>query len=146
MKKTLLITSFVLVSFLANAQDNSKREKIKHLLELTGSGKLGMQVMDQMMSSFKNSYSTVKQEFWDNFRKEINANDIENLILPVYDKYYTETDIDQLITFYNSPIGKKMINTMPLVMQESMKAGQNWGREIGEKVLARLKEKGYLDK
>ena len=39
MKKTLLITSFVLVSFLANAQDNSKREKIKHLLELTGSGK-----------------------------------------------------------------------------------------------------------
>ena len=102
--------------------------------------------MDQMMSSFKNSYSTVKQEFWDNFRKEINANDIENLILPVYDKYYTETDIDQLITFYNSPIGKKMINTMPLVMQESMKAGQNWGREIGEKVLARLKEKGYLDK
>lgn len=146
MKKTLLITSLVLVSFLANAQDNSKREKIKHLLELTGSGKLGMQVMDQMMSSFKNSYSTVKQEFWDNFRKEINANDIENLILPVYDKYYTETDIDQLITFYNSPIGKKMINTMPLVMQESMKAGQNWGREIGEKVLARLKEKGYLDK
>lgn len=146
MKKTLLITSFVLVSFLANAQDNSKREKIKHLLELTGSGKLGMQVMDQMMSSFKNSYSTVKQEFWDNFRKEINANDIENLILPVYDKYYTETDIDQLITFYNSPIGKKMINTMPLVMQESMKAGQNWGREIDEKVLARLKEKGYLDK
>ncbi len=99
-----------------------------------------------MMSSFKNSYSTVKQEFWDNFRKEINANDIENLILPVYDKYYTETDIDQLITFYNSPIGKKMINTMPLVMQESMKAGQNWGREIDEKVLARLKEKGYLDK
>ena len=71
MKKTLLITSLVLVSFLANAQDNSKREKIKHLLELTGSGKLGMQVMDQMMSSFKNSYSTVKQEFWDNFRKEI---------------------------------------------------------------------------
>ncbi|MFC5683035.1 DUF2059 domain-containing protein [Flavobacterium sp. MAHUQ-51] len=146
MKKTLLMASFVLISFLANAQDNSKREKIKHLLELTGSGKLGMQVMDQMMSSFKNSYSTVKQEFWDNFRKEINANDIENLILPVYDKYYTETDIDQLITFYNSPIGKKMINTMPLVMQESMKAGQNWGREIGEKVLARLKEKGYLDK
>ncbi len=146
MKKTLLMASFVLISFLANAQDNSKREKIKHLLELTGSGKLGMQVMDQMMSSFKNSYSTVKQEFWDNFRKEINANDIENLILPVYDKYYTETDIDQLITFYNSPIGKKMINTMPLVMQESMKAGQNWGREIDEKVLARLKEKGYLDK
>jgi len=146
MKKTLLMASFVLISFLANAQDNSKREKIKHLLELTGSGKLGMQVMDQMMSSFKNSYSTVKQEFWDNFRKEINANDIENLILPVYDKYYTETDIDQLITFYNSPIGKKMINTMPLVMQETMKAGQNWGKEISEKVLARLKEKGHLDK
>lgn len=146
MKKTLLIASFVFVSFLTNAQNTTKTEKIKHLLELTGSGKLGMQVMDQMMSSFKNSYSTVKQEFWDDFRKEINANDIENLILPVYDKYYTETDIDQLITFYNSPIGKKMIQNMPLVMKESMLAGQSWGQKIGEKVLARLKEKGYLDK
>lgn len=144
MKKSLLILGITILSFSANAQ--SKNEKIKQLLELTGSGKLGIQMMDQMISSFKNSYSAVNQEFWEDFKKEINPGDIENMILPIYDKYYTETDIDQLIAFYNSPIGKKMIATMPQVMQESVSAGQNWGRKIGEKVLARLKEKGYLEK
>lgn len=144
MKKSLLILGITILSFSANAQ--SKNEKIKQLLELTGSGKLGIQMMDQMIGSFKNSYSAVNQEFWEDFKKEINPGDIENMILPIYDKYYTETDIDQLIAFYNSPIGKKMIATMPQVMQESVSAGQNWGRKIGEKVLARLKEKGYLEK
>ncbi|HTG66792.1 MAG TPA: DUF2059 domain-containing protein [Flavobacterium sp.] len=146
MKKSLLILSFCILTFSANAQNSTKTEKIKQLLELTGSGKLGIQMMNQMMNSFKNSYSKVNEQFWEDFKSEINANDIENMILPIYDKYYTESDIDQLITFYNSPIGKKMINTMPLVMQESISAGQNWGRQIGEKVLARLKEKGYLEK
>lgn len=98
-----------------------------------------------MMNSFKKSHAKVNQEFWDDFRKEINANDIQNIILPIYDKYYTEYDIDQLIQFYNSPTGKKMIQNMPLVMQESIAAGQNWGKEIAQKVYSRLKEKGYLD-
>ncbi|GEL10959.1 hypothetical protein SAMN05192550_1964 [Flavobacterium glycines] len=146
MKKPLLILSFALLSFTTNAQNPTKTEKIKQLLELSGSGKMGIQVMDQMMSSFKSSYSVVKQEFWEEFKKEINPDDIENMILPIYDKYYTEADIDQLTAFYKSPIGKKMIQTMPLVMRESMVAGQNWGKEIATKVLARLKEKGYLEK
>ncbi len=145
MKKTLLIVAITLFSFSVNAQNDTKTTKIKQLLELTGSGNLGIQMMDQMIKTFKNSYSSVNDKFWDDFKNEINANDIENMILPIYDKYYTENDIDQLITFYNSPIGKKMIQTMPSVMQETMAAGQNWGREIGEKVLAKLKEKGYTD-
>lgn len=145
MKKSLLVLSLCMLSFSANAQNTTKTEKIKQLLELTGSGKLGIQVMDQMINSFKKSHATVNQEFWDDFRKEINANDIQNIILPIYDKYYTESDIDQLIQFYNSPTGKKMIQNMPLVMQESIAAGQNWGKEIAQKVYSRLKEKGYLD-
>jgi hypothetical protein len=63
--------------------------------------------------------------------------------VPIYDKYYTETDIDQLIEFYKSPVGKKMIEVQPQLTQESMLAGQTWGRQIAEKVMHRMKEKGY---
>lgn len=146
MKKTLLILGIAILSFSANAQTNSKEEKIKQLLELSGSGKIGIQVMNQMMDSFKKSFSAVPQEFWEEAKQEMKADDITNLITPIYAKYYTETDIDQLINFYNSPIGKKMVATMPQVVQESMTMGQQWGKEIGEKVFARLKEKGYLEK
>lgn len=146
MKKSLLILSFCVLSFSANAQSNSKTEKIKQLLELSGSGKMGIQIMDQMISSFKSSNSKMNEEFWEDFKKEIKAEDFENMILPIYDKYYSESDIDQLIVFYNSPIGKKMISTMPQVMQESMAAGQKLGKEITEKFLAKLKEKDNLEK
>jgi uncharacterized protein len=145
MKKSLLILSFCVLSFSANAQSTSKNEKIKQLLELTGSGKMGIQVMDQMISNFKSSHSGVNEQFWEDFKKEVKAEDFENMIFPIYDKYYTESDIDQLIVFYNSPIGKKMIATMPQVMQESMAAGQKLGKEIAEKFQAKLKEKDNLE-
>lgn len=32
---------------------------------------------------------------------------------------------------------------MPQISQESMQAGQVWGKEIGEKVMRKLKQKGY---
>ena len=146
MKKTFLILSFCVLSFSANAQSPSKSEKINQLMELTDSGKLGIQMIDQMMNSFKNSNSKVKTEFWEEFKNEVNIEDLQKMIIPIYDKYYTESDIDQLIVFYNSPIGKKMIATMPQVMSECLTAGQAWGKQIGEKVIAKLKEKDNLEK
>ena len=133
------------ISAFSQTTNNSKIEKIKNLLEMTGSGKLGVQVANNMMAAFQKSYTTVDGKFWDDFAKEIKAEDLVNLIIPIYDKYYTEDDIDQLTSFYNTPTGKKMIETLPIVTQESMTAGQAWGKQIGEKVIQQLTEKGYLN-
>ncbi|RVT76680.1 DUF2059 domain-containing protein [Flavobacterium sufflavum] len=146
MKKSLLILSFCILSFSANAQSTSKSQKINQLLELTGSGKMAIQMINQITTSFKTSYSKAGDKFWEDFKNEVKAEDLEKMIIPIYDKYYTENDIDQLITFYNSPIGKKMISTMPQIMTESMTAGQNWAKQIIEKYHAKLKEKGNLEK
>jgi len=146
MKKSLLILSFCVLSISANAQSTSKSQKINQLLELTGSGKMAIQMMNQMMNNFKTNHSKASEEFWEDFKKEVKAEDLTNMIIPIYDKHYTESDIDQLITFYNSPIGKKMISTMPQVMQESMIAGQAWGKQISEKIQAKIKEKDNLEK
>ena len=133
------------ISAFSQTTNNSKIEKIKNLLEMTGSGKLGVQVASNMMAAFQKSYTTVDEKCWDDFAKEIKAEDLVNLIIPIYDKYYTEDDIDQLTSFYNTPTGKKMIETLPIVTQESMTAGQAWGKLIGEKVIQQLTEKGYLN-
>ncbi|GGA75575.1 hypothetical protein GCM10008015_15260 [Flavobacterium palustre] len=146
MKKSLLILSFCVLSLSANAQNSTKTDKIKQLLELTGSGKMAIQMMNQMIASLKTTHSKAGDEFWENFKKEIKAEDIENMIIPIYDKHYTESDIDQLIAFYNSSIGKKMIATMPQVMQESVIVGQNWAKQIIEKSQAKLKENNNLEK
>jgi hypothetical protein len=125
------------------AQSETKIKKIKQMLELNGSANVSMQVIKTMLTQFEKLYPKVDKEVWEEFAKEIKAEDLIALIIPVYDKYYTEEDIDQLIVFYNSPIGKKVTETLPAISQESMVAGQAWGKQLAEKVIAKLKDKGY---
>ena len=99
--------------------------------------------MQNMIVSFKKSFPEAPSDFWDNFVKEVNVEELTSLIIPIYDKNYSDEDINQLIQFYQSPLGKKVISSMPQIMQESMQAGQVWGEKIGTKVVENLKDKGY---
>ncbi|HEV3410924.1 MAG TPA: DUF2059 domain-containing protein, partial [Puia sp.] len=56
----------------------------------------------------------------------------------------TDEDIIALTAFYKTPIGQKVIKTMPLIVTESMQLGQEWGKQLSDKIIQRLKEKGYL--
>lgn len=123
-KKTLILLSFCLSTLFTQAQTNTKREKIQKLLELSGAGKVGIQVMNQMMTSFKSTYSHASQQFWDDFKKEVKAKDMVDLVIQTDEKHYSEQDIEQLIIFYKSPIGQKTIALTPLITQESMIARQ----------------------
>ena len=146
MKQILITLLFCGIFTNGFSQSVSKINDIKRLLEITGSGKLGVQVGQTMISSFKQTYPNVPEEFWNNFLKELNSDVLINMIIPIYDKYYSESEIKELTEFYQSALGKKVIATMPQIMQESMQAGQNWGRAIGEKVYTNLKEKGFVKK
>ncbi len=100
-------------------QTDSKIENIKNLLELTGAGKMGVQAVENMLTSFKTSYKEVPEEFWIDFKKELNPAALVNLMIPIYDKYYTEDDIKQLTDFYQTPIGKKVISSTPLIIERT---------------------------
>lgn len=143
MKKLILFVFICANSIAVFSQTGPKTEKIQKLLELTGSGKVGAQVAKQMIVTFQKTYPKVDQKIWDELANEIKAEDLIALMIPIYDKYYTEEDVDQLIAFYNTPIGKKSTEVLPAISQESMAAGQAWGRKIGEKIAQKLKEKGY---
>lgn len=143
MKKLILFVFICANSVSVFSQTGPKAEKIQKLLELTGSGKVGAQVAKQMIVTFQKTYPKVDQKIWDELANEIKAEDLIALMIPIYDKYYTEDDVDQLIVFYNTPIGKKSTEVLPAISQESMAAGQAWGRKIGEKIAQKLKEKGY---
>lgn len=140
MKKLLIIITFCSLSFGVFAQTTTKETKIRNLLKLTKTDELAIQSMDQMISMFKSSNSNLSTNVFDEFKKEIDPNRLIDLIVPIYDKYYSETEIEELTAFYNSPIGKKTIDTLPKLTQESMVAGQQWGLEISQKIQKKLKE------
>ena len=55
-----------------------------------------------------------------------------------------DPDIDGLIAFYESPLGRKVTATLPQITRESMTAGQQWGRAKAEEVMRELHGEGIL--
>jgi uncharacterized protein len=77
--------------------------------------------------------------FLERFKQKLDATEMVNLAVPVYDKYFTKAEIDGLIAFYSTPLGKKAISVLPQVVTESqsagMKLGEKWGQEAMTEVL-----------
>lgn len=144
MKKLLLLLFVVALSATSFAQSNTKTEKVRKLLEVTGSTSLSKQMIDNIVEMYRQSYSDVQQTFWEEFRKEANAEELQSQIIPIYEKYYTEEELTQLIAFYESPLGRKVVQSLPQILQESMKVGEVWGKALGERVYKKLVEKGYV--
>ena len=45
-------------------------------------------------------------------------------IVPLYARHFSVAEIRQIAAFYKTPVGKKMISTMPVVMNEAMQISQ----------------------
>jgi hypothetical protein len=121
-----------------NAPDPAKQADIVRLMKLTGAGNIGLQAMDQMIISLKGAMTNVPEKFWTEFRKEVNADELVNLIIPVYDKHLSHAEVKELIRFYETPVGKKMISVMPAITQESMQVGQQWGMGVAMRAKQKL--------
>ncbi len=138
MKKGLLIVC-VLSCMTVFAQ--TKKEKIQNMMELTNSANLGIQMASQFIDSFKEAYPDVPEEFWVEIKKEMKPEDLQSMMLPIYDKHFTEGEIDDIIVFYKSPSGKKLIENMPIIFQESQAVGQEWGQSLAKRVMDKIEKK-----
>lgn len=143
MKKILFGTAFLLASMMF--AQTSKEKKINEFIQLTEIDKLGKQSIDKMIDIYKKQFSDLPEEFWIEFKKEANEDELTRMYIPIYDKYYSESDLDALIKFYKTPTGKKMIAVMPDLMKESMEKGRIWGEVISKKVMAKM-EKAIAEK
>lgn len=141
-----IVCLFVLVTSTLLAADppvSSKEEKIRELLRVTGSSKIAVQVMDQILDSFRKTMPDVPAAFWDELRSQVRPEDLEAMIVPIYAKHYDDGDIQAMLDFYDSPVGRKMLSETPGVVSESMEAGKKWGADLARRVLEKLRQSGY---
>ena len=134
MKKLLLsvcLGSSLIVSSVAFSQTASE-QSIKQLIVETGAAEMGTMVFDQLLGQLKQAGATDAQIA--EVKKEFNVDQLVDLLVPVYQKQFTEEDVKAFLEFYNSPAGKKLISKQPEIMQESMIIGQQWGMGIAQKI------------
>jgi len=72
---------------------------------------------------------SVPAEFDAHFKKAMDervrgmpVDEITEAMIPAYQKYFTKSEIEAMNTFYSSPIGQKVLQELPAVMQESAQA------------------------
>lgn len=67
-------------------------------------------------------------------REEMNWEKMKGPMIEVYLKHFTEREIQGMIEFYSSDIGKSSIKKMPLVMQDSMGVSQKMMEGVFPKI------------
>jgi hypothetical protein len=149
MKKTLAI-AFVLLTMSVNivsAQANDEyKHTLKKMLDAAGSEATFDSAIKQMLEMFREQYKSVPDNVWSELENEmlkVSMDDLVEMLTPVYAKHLSIVDLNKIIEFYQTPVGKKYAEKTPLITQESMQVGQEWGMKVGQKFQEKMKEKGY---
>jgi len=130
MKKVFLFA--LLVIFMSvNLSAQTKKDKIIQLFGLMNSDKMISTMVDNMSKMFQNQSSEIKNEKKDSIQKEyfsyvmvetkeFSKKLINEDMVNLYDKYFTEPEIQKYIDFYNTPEGKKFIEQSPNLQSDLM--------------------------
>jgi hypothetical protein len=128
--------------------DPAKVAAIRQLLDVTGSGKMGEEVIDLMMQQIKQGMSGAipqtdrLQKFMETFAKDfqgrITAQQINDAIIPIYAEHLSLEDIQSLIAFYQTPAGQHVIKALPQIIQESQSAGGAMGQKAALDTLRQM--------
>ncbi len=72
---------------------------------------------------------------------EMPLDEMMNAVISIYQRHLTKTDVEELIRFYSSPVGQKMISEQPQIMQESMQAGAAIQRKRMDEIMVKVNQR-----
>lgn len=122
------------------APDAAKVATTRRLLALTRSAQLSIRAMEVMVPAQRAANPQIPAEFWDAFlaRARRDVNQLVDSLVPIYGNHFTHAELEELVRFYQSPIGRRLTEAQPLITQESVEVGQRWGAIIGRQVAESL--------
>lgn len=133
MKKQISVAIFLSLGVLGSAQ-NTKDVKIKELLTVMGTTENMKTSYEYVINYYKDAYPDIPADYWKRANKLANYEEIINKIVPIYSKHFSEKEIDDLINFYTTSTGRKIVSEMPSIMKESMEIGEAWGTDLGKRI------------
>ena len=125
--------------------DPAKREDIRAFLRLTGAARRGIASMDRMIQSYRAVMPQVPEQFWVEFRRDLDEEAMIELLVPIYAKHLSHEDVRALIEFYRSEAGQRFLQALPDIQRESRQAGQRLGATLAERLERRLRSEGHME-
>ena len=158
-----LFCVLVCTSALADDLTPAKRQDILHLLEISGNRDMAKQMLQQYakqsMGLVKklrpdipaSSLPAVEHELSAFIADKLSASGgLMEQVVPIYAKHFSHEEVRQLLAFYESPVGQKIVSKLPIVMKEATDSAQRLGisliPEINQRVNEALKRESEAGK
>ena len=133
----------------SEAEEKAQKERdIREMIEVSGGLAAGEQMANlvtaQMVRVLKQSNAEVPQYVLDAMPTVIgelvaeSMPELANRLVPVYAKHFTHQEVQEMLAFFRSEVGRKIVAKNPQIMTESMEVGRQWGASIGPEVQARI--------
>jgi hypothetical protein len=120
----------------------------RELVTLKGAAAMFNPLIPGVIESAKNSFLPTNPQLAKPLEEEALAlrkeyaaksNEVVDEVAKVYATHFTEQELKDIITFYKTPAGKKLIIEEPRVLEDGMKAAQGWATSFSDAVIERFR-------
>ncbi len=131
--------------------DPERLETARKLLKVTGSDKLAEQMVHAMVPQIAGFLIRAKPEKKDEIVKILKEvvkkqttpevmNRLREQLARIYAQEFTTGEMKKIIAFFETPVGKKFVQKMPVIMARSQRAGMMWSREVGGRIIEQTRK------
>jgi hypothetical protein len=154
----LALSAFALLLGPAAAQPPNANalKAARELVEIKGGGKMFQPIVIGVVDQTRNALLQTNpqlakdlQDVGNQLRAEFapRSDELVAQAARFYADRFTEQELKDLVAFYKTPLGNKMLVQEPLVLDDSFGYVQQWAPKIGEEVMTRfraeMKKKGH---
>lgn len=151
MKKLFFVVVLAFLSTTALAEEDAKllHKEIEKMFELTNVSAMTDQIYhhiggmwQEMISDMnvpKDKEASVQKYFNELetlLHEDLSWEKMKAPLIDVYARVYTLEEVKAINEFYESPVGKKLLEKMPLVINESMQVSQRLVKDMMPKIQA----------
>lgn len=114
----------------APPQNGGAQDRVRRLLQISDAGSLTKPVVDSVIRPARAYMVKVPESFWTDFERRVDRNEAVERLIPVYQARFTPQEVEQLIAFYESPIGRRMVGVQADLNKDVAKALEEWRQQL----------------
>lgn len=124
----------------AQAPDKARLSAARQVLEASGTVDIMVQALKAAIPAQRAANPAIPAEFWTRFETRM-MGDLPQLvdsIAVLYASRFTQQELQGLLAFHRSPLGRRVRQLQPGLVSESTAMGQRWGARIGSEIGASM--------
>lgn len=128
----------------SGASDPERLKVARRVVQASGAEAIILKSIELTLPAQRAQNPTIPAEFWDRFLAKAQA-DVGLLVdslAPVYAGRFSKSELQQLLAFYESPVGRHVVTEQPAIAQESQQLGLRWGTRVGAAIAVELANEG----